>query len=100
VRSPNTTKELSVTEPFTMYGATTCDDTERTRGWLNAWGVEFSEVNIDDDPDADALVRVINLGFRSTPTLVFGTGRRKAVLTEPTEAELRGMLAEVGVTPS
>ena len=84
-----------MTEPFTMYGATTCDDTERTRGWLSAWGVEFREVNIDHDPDADAFVRVINRGFRSTPTLVFGTGRRKVILTEPTEAELREMLGSL-----
>jgi mycoredoxin len=84
-----------VTEPFTLYGATTCDDTERTRGWLNAWGVAFREVNIDEDPDADAFVRVVNQGFRSTPTLVFGAGRRKVVLTEPSEAELREMLASV-----
>ncbi len=88
-----------MTAAFTMYGATTCDDTERTRGWLNAWGVECREVNIDDDPEADAFVRVINQGFRSTPTLVFGAGRRKVILTEPTEAELREMLAEAGALP-
>lgn len=89
-----------MTESFTLYGATTCDDTERTRGWLNAWGVAFREVNIDDDPDAEAFVRVVNQGFRSTPTLVFGTGRRKVILTEPTEAELREMLGGMGVGQS
>ena len=83
-----------MTQPLTLYGATTCDDTERTRAWLNAWGVPFREVNIDNDPDADAFVRVINQGFRSTPTLVFGTGRRKVILTEPTEDELRAALAQ------
>lgn len=83
-------------ELLTMYGATTCDDTERTRGWLAAWGVPFREVNIDHDADADALVRVLNQGFRSTPTLVFGTGKRKLVLTEPTEQELRAVLVELG----
>ena len=82
-----------MSEPFTMYGATTCDDTERTREWLKAWGItHFQEVNIDHDPEADAFVRFINRGFRSTPTLVFGTSKLKVILTEPTEAELKEAL--------
>ena len=82
-----------MSEPFTLYGATTCDDTERARAWLQAWGVTgFHEVNIDEDPAADAFVRFINGGFRSTPTLVFGTGKLKVVLTEPNEDELKEAL--------
>ena len=87
-------------ETFTIYGATTCDDTERTREWLRAWGVPCHEVNIDHDPAALAFVRVINHGFQSTPTLVFGAGKRKVVLTEPTEDELRAILIERGLLPA
>ena len=87
-------------DPFlTVYGTATCDDTERTRGWLNAWDVVFREVNIDEDRAAEAFVLFINAGFRSTPTLVFGMGRQKVVLTEPTESELREVLERAGAPP-
>ena len=71
-----------------MYGATDCDDTQRTRERLRQAGVSFGEVNIDHDAEAERFVVFINGGYRSTPTLVFDRGRRKVVLTEPTDAEL------------
>ena len=79
--------------PLTLYGRADCDDTERTRDRLQALGVPFREVDIDHDPAADAFVRFINNGNRSTPTLVFGAGRRKLVLTEPANDELDAALA-------
>lgn len=71
-----------------MYGAADCDDTERTREYLQARGIPFREVNIDRDPEAERFVMFINNGYRSTPTLVIGDGKRKIVLTEPTNKEL------------
>ena len=71
-----------------MYGATDCDDTERTREFLRARGVPFREVNIDRDAEAERFVMFINGGFRSTPTLVIGEGKRKVILTEPSNEEL------------
>jgi len=82
--------------PLTLYGRPDCDDTERTRARLRALGVAFTEIDIDRDPAADAFVRFINGGFRSTPTLVFGDGQRKVVLTEPTDEELDEALAAAG----
>ncbi len=79
--------------PLTLYGRADCDDTQRTRGRLLALGVPFREVSIDHDAAADAFVRFINGGSRSTPTLVFGTGRRKVVLTEPEDEELERELS-------
>ena len=77
---------------LTLYGRDDCDDTERARDRLRALGVAYTYIDIDHDPAADAFVRFINGGFRSTPTLVFGGGRRKVVLTEPTDEELEGEL--------
>lgn len=74
--------------PIIMYGATHCDDTERTREHLQARGAPFREVNIDHDAEAERFVVFINGGYRSTPTLVFGEGKRKMILTEPTNEEL------------
>jgi mycoredoxin len=73
---------------LTMYGATDCDDTERTRAFLQERHIPFREINIDHDPEAERFVLFINGGFRSTPTLVIGEGKRKLILTEPTNQEL------------
>lgn len=82
--------------PLTLYGATDCDDTERTRDHLHRLGIPFTEVNIDVDREAERFVIFINRGYRSTPTLVFGEGKRKIVLTEPTNEELEQVLLEAG----
>jgi len=82
---------------ITLYGATDCDDTERTRHHLNARGVPFHEVNIDDDRTAEQFVIFINGGYRSTPTLVIGEGKLKHVITEPTDAQLEELLAQMGM---
>lgn len=71
-----------------LYGAADCDDTQRTRAHLHARQIPFQEVSIDEDPEAERFVIFINKGFRSTPTLVFGEGKRKVILTEPSNEEL------------
>ncbi len=85
-----------MTEPLTLYGAGNCDDTERARKNLLRWGVSFREIDILQDDDARTFVRVINGGSQSTPTLVFGDGKRKLVITEPTDDELLQVLIETG----
>lgn len=82
--------------PLTLYGGHDCDDTERVVDRLVAWGVPFREVILEHDPDAERFVIFINGGFRSTPTLVFGDGRRKTILTEPTDEELAEALVGAG----
>ena len=79
-----------------MYGATDCDDTQRTRERLRQSGVTFEEVNIDHDVEAERFVLFINGGYRSTPTLVLDEGRRKVVLTEPTDDELDDIRESMG----
>jgi mycoredoxin len=82
--------------PLTLYGATDCDDTERTRASLRELGVSFREVNIDHDPEAERFVLFINRGYRSTPTLVFGEGTFKIIVTEPTDRDLGQVLIRAG----
>ncbi len=87
-------------EQITLYGATHCDDSERTRKHLKAAGIPFREVNIDHDPDAERFVIFINRGNRSTPTVVIGDGQIKVVVTEPSNEDLDGLLADAGHTPT
>jgi mycoredoxin len=88
------------TVPLTVYGGDDCDDTEHVVGRLREWGVPFREVILERDPDAERFVVFINGGYRSTPTLVFGDGKLKTVLTEPTDEELAEVLARAGYLES
>lgn len=82
--------------PLTFYGATDCDGTKYTRGRLHELGVSFREVNIDHDHEAERFVNFISHGVRRTPTLVFGEGNFKIILTEPTDQELSQVLIRAG----
>jgi mycoredoxin len=79
-----------------MYGATHCGDTFRVRRLLKSRDIPFDEVNIDHNPDAEAFVRFINAGNRTTPTLVIGAGTWKTVLSEPDNLQLEEMLRRAG----
>ncbi|RCK74955.1 MAG: glutaredoxin [Anaerolineae bacterium] len=82
--------------PITLYGSTNCEDTEQTRRFLLKHGIPFSEINIDDDKQAEHFVIFINRGYRSTPTVVIGEGKMKIILTEPTDGELVQILKQAG----
>lgn len=85
--------------PIVIYGSTTCDDTERTREFLQERGIPFEEVNIDHDPAAEQFVIFLNNGYRSTPSLVIGEGRRRTLLVEPTNEELENLVDNKGLKP-
>ncbi|MBM4423556.1 MAG: glutaredoxin family protein [Chloroflexi bacterium] len=85
-----------MTQPIIIFGATDCDDTERTREHLTRLGVPFREVNIDHNADAERFVIFINGGFRSTPTVVVGEGKRRLIVVEPTDDEIDAMVKEAG----
>lgn len=87
---------IGSTISLTLYGGDDCDDTEHVVGRLRAWGVAFRLVILEHDPDAEQFVIFINGGLRSTPTLVFGDGRHKTILTEPTDEELAEALTRAG----
>jgi mycoredoxin len=82
--------------PLTVYGGDDCDDTEHVVGRLREWNVPFRLVILETHPEAERFVLFINGGYRSTPTLVFGDGRLKTILTEPTDEELAEALAHAG----
>lgn len=87
---------IQVHIPITMYGGEHCEDTHRSRARLRALGIEFHDLLIDHDTDLQRLVRTLNNGNQSTPTIIIGGGSRKLVLTEPTDEELDHALAEYG----
>lgn len=59
-------------EPITMYSAGWCPDCRRVKNFLKERGVEFREVDIDQDEESEELVLRVNHGKRKVPTLQVG----------------------------
>lgn len=59
-------------ELITMYSAGWCPDCRRVKNFLKERGVEFREVDIDQDEESEELVLRVNNGRRKVPTLKVG----------------------------
>lgn len=55
-----------------MYTTGWCVDCRRAKQFLRDRGVLFSEINIDEDVDAEDLVLKVNDGLRKVPTIQIG----------------------------
>jgi mycoredoxin len=81
--------ESDVTQPFTVYSTPWCGYCTRLKKQLQREGVAFAEVDIEQDPSAEELVKSVNGGNATVPTLVFADG---SAMTNPS---LREVLAKV-----
>jgi glutaredoxin len=59
-------------EKITMYATSWCVDCRRAKQFLRERGVDFSEIDIDEQPDAEDLVMQVNGGLRKVPTIKVG----------------------------
>ena len=59
-------------EPITLYSTFWCPDCRRAKTFLKERSVEFQEVNIEEDPEAEKIVLRENDGRRKVPTLKVG----------------------------
>lgn len=59
-------------ETITIYSTSWCPDCWRAKSFLKERGIEFQEVNIENDPDAEEIVLRANHGRRRVPTLKVG----------------------------
>lgn len=55
-----------------MYTTQWCPDCRRVKMFLQNKGIAFQEINIEEDPDAEAIVLRVNHGRRKVPTLKMG----------------------------
>ncbi|MBI5836117.1 MAG: glutaredoxin family protein [Candidatus Eisenbacteria bacterium] len=77
-----------------MYATQWCLDCTRARRFLKARGVEWREVDVDEDEEADARALAHNGGARLLPVFEFGAGR---VTVAPFDkAKLAAWLIEAG----
>jgi len=59
-------------EPITIYSTTWCPDCRRAKSFLKERGVQFREIDIEQDPSAEAIVIKANNGKRRVPTIEVG----------------------------
>lgn len=80
---------MSAESPFVMYSTPWCGYCHRLKAQLNREGIEFAEVDIEQDPDAALVVEQANGGNQTVPTLVFPDG---TALTNPSVAQVKAQL--------
>ena len=79
-----------MTQPnIIVYGADWCGDCRRSKRFLNEQNIPFTWIDIDQDKEAEALVREKNDGKRIIPTILFEDG---SFLVEPSDEELANKL--------
>ncbi|MFN8157445.1 MAG: mycoredoxin [Candidatus Nanopelagicales bacterium] len=74
----------------TMYTTTWCGYCQRLKAQMTREGIEFTEVDIEHDPEAAAFVESVNGGNQTVPTLLFPDG---SAATNPSIKEVQARLA-------
>lgn len=75
---------------LTMYTTTWCGFCSRLKAGLQREGIEYAEVDIERDDSAAELVRSVNGGNQTVPTVVFSDG---SALTNPSVGDVKARLA-------
>lgn len=75
---------------FTMYSTSWCGYCQRLKSQLKREGITFSEVNIEEQPEAAAIVERVNGGNQTVPTLVYADGTAQ---TNPSVRQVQEKLA-------
>jgi glutaredoxin len=73
-------------EPITIYSTTWCPDCRRAKSFLKERGVQFREVDIEEDSAGEDIVIKANNGKRKVPT--FDVGGRYFACSPFNAAEL------------
>ena len=74
----------------TMYSTTWCGYCRRLKTQLDASGIGYTEVNIEQDPEAALYVEGVNGGNQTVPTVLFPDG---SAATNPSLADVKRALA-------
>ncbi|HLS48541.1 MAG TPA: mycoredoxin [Actinomycetaceae bacterium] len=73
----------------TMFTTTWCGYCQRLKKQMTDAGVDFTEVNIEEDPTAATFVETANNGNQTVPTLLFPDG---STATNPSLAQVQAQL--------
>lgn len=85
---------MSTTTPepgtITMFTTSWCGYCVRLKGQLKSAGIPYTEVNIEETPDAVAFVEEVNNGNQTVPTVLFPDG---SAATNPSLKDVQAKLA-------
>lgn len=81
-----------MTAEFTMYITPWCGYCFRLKRQLEREGIEFDEVDIEQDPESAELVMRVNGGNQTVPTLVYTDGSAQ---TNPSLLQIKLKLEEI-----
>ena len=79
---------------FTMYTTPWCGYCHRLKSQLDREGIEYDVVDIEQEPEAAAVVESANNGNQTVPTLVYADGTAQ---TNPSLAQVKEKLAALTV---
>jgi mycoredoxin len=84
------TANRTSTGTFTMYSTPWCGYCHRLRGQLDREGISYEVVDIEQEPEAAAIVESVNHGNQTVPTLVYSDGSAQ---TNPSVIQVKEKLA-------
>ncbi|MFC0681691.1 mycoredoxin [Lysobacter korlensis] len=74
---------------LTVFSTIWCGYCTRLKSHLDREGISYSEVDVEQDPDAADLVIKVNKGNRTVPTVVFADG---STATNPSLTDIQSRL--------
>lgn len=72
-----------------MYGANWCPDCRRAKQFFGEHHIQYTYIDIEEQPETVDLIKEMNNGMRIIPTILFPDGSK---MTEPSNAELAAHL--------
>lgn len=82
---------MSEPKKIKMYTTSWCSDCHRAKYLLNEYGVEYENIDVEQNEAGLAFVKEVNAGNRAVPTIVFPDG---SILVEPSN---RALADKVGI---
>jgi len=76
-----------------IYTTSWCPDCHRTKYFLDEHGIEYINIDVEEDAEGMSFVREVNNGHRVVPTVVFPDG---SILVEPPDSAMAAKLGLPG----
>ena len=75
-----------------FYTTDWCGDCVRSKALLKKFDLDFNEINVDLDENANEYIKTLQINQRRIPTIVF---EDDSFLVEPSDVELENKLKEL-----
>ncbi len=74
-----------MTDKIIVYSTVWCRDCKRAKKFFGEHRIQYENIDIEQNPEAVEIVKKLNNGMRSVPTILFSDG---SILVEPSNAQL------------